>query len=1029
MKKFLCVFFIIQFSSQSFAQKPELVVQQGHASWIKYMDFSRDGKQLLTEGLRDREVRTWEVLTGRLLKTTYNIAGNIHSSINGSKKIEHAYPSDNMAISPSGNVTIFSYQDRVVIRQRDSKDSLVFFCTSEDVTFSNDGSLVAFCTSVEDKAHKAWVEKTIVVNVNRNVKVAEFTGGTCCAISPDKKFIVNFQPKHVRNSFNCDTTLSIWNIDEQKLEKIINLPRHEPIECVSWSPDGSLIATASAYLNSGSGTVVMYQATTGKELYGIKKENEYAGTFVIDRANTMVVASINDTSITIWNMKASKQVFTLPARNMVVGRPRYHILFSPDGQLMVRGKEMYREDLDDPLYNCKAGKSWLYETGTGMKVCDLPNTDIPFSFSEDGKYLAGRSGVKSLNIWNTEKRSLRTSLTTSLKDVKCTKKMESNGLGKLNWSPSGKYLSAGYGEETFWNIALKKEFSVIDQPGYFDTYYVSDEKLIVAAKTYGSVMNVLVTNMDTKKIVNEYTRQGTNGYFIKSALSHDEKYVMAVADSIVILSVPSIKPVAVLECPVSMSDIMEVGFAQNSEVCAAVCADGPVRFWNTTSGKLTATLYFFGNKDWAIVGSDGRFDGTTDGFNRLHFVQNNHAFPLESFFEQFYTPNLLAQVLSGEQIAMAQKSVININNSIKLPPSVTVKSPKTGDTFTTDQLTVEVEATDEGGGVDEIRLFQNGKLVSEETRGMKRTESSGEKISQNYPVTLLPGTNTFRATAFNHDRTEAIPFELVVELKSAIATSNLYILAIGINEYKNGKYNLNYGKPDAQAFVTALEKQGSTIFNNIHKTELYDALATRQNIESAFQTVARNSLPSDAFIFYYAGHGVMSEGSATTLSDFYLIPYDVTRMYGNDRMLDEKGFSAKLLKTLCAQTKAQKQLIVLDACQSGGAVETFASRGVAEEKAILQLARSAGVVVLAATGTEQFATEFQQLGHGVFTYAILKALAGGADGSPKDGKITVKELESYINDQVPELTKKYRGTSQYPNSYARGQDYPLGIVK
>lgn len=52
----------------------------------------------------------------------------------------------------------------------------------------------------------------------------------------------------------------------------------------------------------------------------------------------------------------------------------------------------------------------------------------------------------------------------------------------------------------------------------------------------------------------------------------------------------------------------------------------------------------------------------------------------------------------------------------------------------------------------------------------------------------------------------------------------------------------------------------------------------------------------------------------------------------------------------------------------------------------------------------------------VFTYALLKAWSGEADG--------VKELEAYINDQVPELTKLYRGKRQDPNSWTRGQDFP-----
>jgi uncharacterized caspase-like protein len=126
--------------------------------------------------------------------------------------------------------------------------------------------------------------------------------------------------------------------------------------------------------------------------------------------------------------------------------------------------------------------------------------------------------------------------------------------------------------------------------------------------------------------------------------------------------------------------------------------------------------------------------------------------------------------------------------------------------------------------------------------------------------------------------------------------------------------------------------------------------------------------------------------------------------------------------------RAQKQLIVLDACQAAAVLETFATRGAAEDKAILQLARSAGVVVLAATGQDQVATEFPKLGHGVFTYALLQAMNGDADGgTPPDGKITVGEIVAFINDRVPELTKQYRGKAQYPNAWTRGQDFPLGV--
>jgi uncharacterized caspase-like protein len=82
---------------------------------------------------------------------------------------------------------------------------------------------------------------------------------------------------------------------------------------------------------------------------------------------------------------------------------------------------------------------------------------------------------------------------------------------------------------------------------------------------------------------------------------------------------------------------------------------------------------------------------------------------------------------------------------------------------------------------------------------------------------------------------------------------------------------------------------------------------------------------------------------------------------------------------------------------------------------------------MASAGSEQFATEFTELGHGLFTYVLIKALQGAADGAPHDGKVTIYELKSYIDDQVPEMTRQLKGKPQYPYTFSRGQDFPVVI--
>ena len=441
-----------------------------------------------------------------------------------------------------------------------------------------------------------------------------------------------------------------------------------------------------------------------------------------------------------------------------------------------------------------------------------------------------------------------------------------------------------------------------------------------------------------------------------------------------------------------------------------------------TTNSEVAGLYAFSDGEWIIITPEGYFNASRNGAKYLNVRIGGKVYSIDNFYEKFFNPSRVAAALLGQKVELAT----DMRKGVALPPDVKITSPTSGSEFQSDALTVTISAKDMGGGIDEIRLYQNGKMISEDQRGMKNIGTKGETTIKTYQVTLLSGINAFQAIAFNRERTQSNPDEIKVELKAAQASSDLYLFVIGINEYKNAKYNLNYGKSDASSFLSTVATRSRTIFKQAHQYQLYDGEATRPAIEATFKTIAAAARPQDTFVLYYAGHGVMSEGGAATPADFYLIPTDVTSLYGDDAMLIAKAISATQLKTFCTTIKAQKQLVVLDACQSGGAVASFAARGLSEERAIIQLARSAGTVLLASTGTEQFATEFATLAHGVFTYALLQGLNGQA-GNPTDGKITVKELEAYLNDQVPELTKKYRGTAQYPNSYSRGQDFPLGV--
>lgn len=340
-------------------------------------------------------------------------------------------------------------------------------------------------------------------------------------------------------------------------------------------------------------------------------------------------------------------------------------------------------------------------------------------------------------------------------------------------------------------------------------------------------------------------------------------------------------------------------------------------------------------------------------------------------------------------------------------------------------LPVKVDIFDGGGGIKEVNIYHNDKLIIRDTT--VTTKGEGDKVSRDYVLEMTNGSNEFKVKVINYYKVEsrADVFK-VTYTGEVIATSTLYLFSVGINKYQNSAYDLNYAQADARGLTQKIVEQNQGIFKSIQKTELYDTDATRSSILKAFKTIAAKAKPEDVFVFYYAGHGTIDQENGET---FYLVPTDVTKIYGDTEQLKAKAISDEELKNNLMNVKAQKQVVLMDACHSGAAIANMKVRAAAsEEKAMVTLARSSGVVILASSGTKQFATEFEELKHGTFTYAMLEGLEGKADLG-NDGQVTVNELKLYMDNRVPELTEKFGGKAQYPNSFLSGNDFPIAIPK
>ena len=297
---------------------------------------------------------------------------------------------------------------------------------------------------------------------------------------------------------------------------------------------------------------------------------------------------------------------------------------------------------------------------------------------------------------------------------------------------------------------------------------------------------------------------------------------------------------------------------------------------------------------------------------------------------------------------------------------------------------------------------------------------NNDTIAYEYELPMLAGENVFEVSAFSKKGIASKMQEVKLFSKLGGLPPKCHMLIVGINEYENEMLRLRYARPDAESVTELFGKDKSMPYDQISIHTIYDKDASKQSILDTLAMISKNIALQDVFIFYYAGHGSMVDDM------FYFIPSDMSRLFDKNS-LDKSGLSANELQLKFQDIKALKQVVIMDACQSGASVEILAQRGLLREKAMAQLSRSTGVHVLAAAGTEQYAMEYQHLGHGLFTYMLLEGLQGKADGAPKDGKVTIYELKSYLDDQVPQYSQEYSGQAQYPYTFSKGNDFPIII--
>jgi WD40 repeat protein len=1033
---------------------------EGHSGEVRSLAFSRDGT-LLISGSQDHTIVLWDVQSGRSVRTfkddpqfwVTGVAPGIDNqsiisvsrlgeeAINSGKPDPTGWPRlpENL-----GDIRVWDLNTGKRIRSMKTNGTCNFLAATQD------GSLV-YCTTGE-----IWDTRSGKLVSN------EYGLGHAqqAAFSPNGSLLA------IVNSYGLD----IWDVKRIELihkvrDIYVNGTQRMELGCVAFSPDGRLIAAGDV-----QGWIGLWDAESGKNIRIIRGHPaEISSIAFSPDAKSLVTAGRLDShsdpgysAIKIWevtdnNLGAARNFEGNSASALVStassgapkadvtghGIPISIVSFSPDGQLLAAGGTdsivriwnlqsgsvqtlegnageirglSFSPDGGKILSSVRDSRSegtirlWDARTGKLLRTLDA-FTPYSVAFHPDGRNVVS-DGMSQVTVWDT--------VSDSKLEMHSIHSLHEGGFVAV--SPSGKTIASTSVAMRQGNEIDRYTITIFDRDTGKDLRVLSGHLQRINSGVFSADGQTLVSgsNDRTLKIWD------VNGGHLIRTLSGHSGAVRSVAYSssgALIASGSEDQSVKLWDAKTGRllntltghtGAVTSVSFGPEARTVAAGGVDGTIQIWSTKDGSLLLNLRVFEGRQWIAYSPQGYYTGSDGHANYITWRIGNTIYDADQFFEKFYTPDLLLRVFQGKVPAAVTEL-----RAVAPPPDVLIDSPRPGQVLTEPEVEVSIEVKDLGGGVDEVRLFQNGKLVNPQTavRGVTPAEPSG--TSRRYKLTLLEGQNVLRATALSSDRTESKPHEITVELRAPKKVAALRLLAVGVSRYKNPALSLTYPKADADGLVFFFKATGSRLFREVDITELSDDAATEANIVQALLALRRRALPEDVVIIFFAGHG----GNAG--AEWYFIPYDLSSPENEPELVAHGMSSARLSQELKAFSSL-KTILLVDACYAGSMLTAF--RGYEDRKALALLGRSAGVHIMAASARDQHASEVADLGHGVFSYALLKGLNGDAVLRSAERRVTVLGLMSYIREQLPDLGKKYGIEIQDPVSYSNGMDFPIAVL-
>jgi WD40 repeat protein len=627
----------------------QLQVLRGHELPVGAVAFSNDGHSLTSVG--GDAVKVWDVSAGtelRSQKTQYGKSGmeKLHSLDSlgcmfgcGDKQRKQEeqrlknfkMSASKIAVSSNGQIAAVGQPDKAVkiYDPQGSRDlrELPFKAIPEaensSLAFSADARLVAFAKTSEivtvQEATTGHELYSVNTGFSKSPQRVQFSAGG--------RFLVTATDN------NAGAAMKLWDAATGQSIRELKTSGDALIgaRVISFNRDGSLIAAVAA----GAKAIRIIETATGQESRilqtgttdEVSRAEQAAFIKTID-PKTMAILQKRDITTPEQIIEAVEAMGTISSEKLQAGGA---VSFSPDGRFLISSHVLLK-NLATELWDTAAGT-----LVRGNDDAALRDRGKPF-FSPDGRFRAAPF-FPMKDFYDPSAGSLLNPFSTGYEGVYKQRidLYDGNSDKRLRELDGGK----------------SPEMGIVPAAGFS-----FDGKLIAMTGFEKKERSILVYETESGRKVNNFqiNDDEQSGAVTTLCLSADDRLLAAgYATKIDIFEVASGKIIRTLP---HEGRIVSLSFSPDARFLVALGSNNDKYIWNASSGEKLATLVNLGGalnnrgSDWLVVSPDGLFDGSPAAWKQILWRFGGNTFdvmPAETFFNEFYYPGLLAEVMAGKK--------------------------------------------------------------------------------------------------------------------------------------------------------------------------------------------------------------------------------------------------------------------------------------------------------------------------------------------------------------------------------------------